>query len=615
MEENYLTLRKNKSNLYTKITTESFKDSLNQFSLSLRKQKINDLIMSKRKIKKVELNNIFQFNSNNNQINKIDSNSEFEIKVFNFDDIIKQNDIINRIILFQEYITYVLHEKIDIHFYESYSDFINQNLEKDFPIILFDKSNKYSTEIKTKILYLYILFIHQDISLKIINLYLDNHFLSQLNQFINRIYLQKELSLILITLCNFLIVNLLQYDKYSYRKIVNSINVEFMINVTINRIFSFNEHEITSNFNPTEKMFIVLVLLIRNYLFNMQENESEKYFDMCQKICYILKTLIKKHPNQIYMIYETINLFRLCKINDYINDNEINLIFQNILEKCSNSFNYCNLGILLVTLFTVYKELKSCLSKNGEYINDNNTNDSDENEIDSEIDIEVENIFLLKEEVLCFVSRIFVTYFNEFLKRKKEFEENINILIYSIKIISIFYLKSSYFPNINNRLKEILISNDNDNISFTEILKICYSLSIEQKKLYSLTKSILYFFQIIFRKNDNEHHLIKKYFISNNIEIHSFIGRTLSKIISDNDITYYILEIIQNILYFSNKRAEIDNIKFDLKKIGFDELISNLQLNSYCKDIRGICYEILREYFDKEIINDDYFEYYPSEEY
>ena len=94
MEENYLTLRKNKSNLYTKITTESFKDSLNQFSLSLRKQKINDLIMSKRKIKKVELNNIFQFNSNNNQINKIDSNSEFEIKVFNFDDIIKQNDII-----------------------------------------------------------------------------------------------------------------------------------------------------------------------------------------------------------------------------------------------------------------------------------------------------------------------------------------------------------------------------------------------------------------------------------------------------------------------------------------------------------------------------------------
>ena len=55
MEENYLTLRKNKSNLYTKITTESFKDSLNQFSLSLRKQKINDLIMSKRKIKKVEL--------------------------------------------------------------------------------------------------------------------------------------------------------------------------------------------------------------------------------------------------------------------------------------------------------------------------------------------------------------------------------------------------------------------------------------------------------------------------------------------------------------------------------------------------------------------------------
>ena len=615
MEDNFLTLRKNKSNIFSKITNELFKDSLNQFSLNLRKQKINDLIMSKRKIKKETSNNIFQSNSNNIQKNKNDSNSEFEIKVFNFDEIIKQKDIINRIYLFQEYVTYILHEKIDIQFYETYSDFINQNLEKDFPIILFDMTNKYSTEIKSKILYLYILFIHQDISLKIINIYLDNHFLSQLNQFITQIYLQKELSLILITLCNFLIVNLLQYDKYSYKIIVNSINVDFMINVTINRIFSFNEYEISSNFNPTEKMFIVLVLLIRNYLFNMHDNESEKYFDICQKICYILKTLINKYPNQIYMIYETINLFRLCKVNDYINDNEINLIFQNILENCSKSFSYCNLGILLVTLFTVYKELKSCFSNNGEYINDNNTNDSEDNEIDSDIDIKFENIFLLNEEVLCFVSNIFVIYFKEFSKRKKEFEENINILIYSIKIISIFYCISSYFPNIKNRLKKILISNDEDNISFIEIIKICYSLSIEQKKLYSLTKSILFFFQIIFKKSDNENNLIKKYFISNNIEIHSFIGNTLTKIIKDNDITYYILEIIQNILYFSNKISEINNIKFDLKKIGFDELISNLQLNSYCKDIRGICYEILREYFDKAIINDDYFEYYPSEEY
>ena len=72
---------------------------------------------------------------------------------------------------------------------------------------------------------------------------------------------------------------MLQYDKYSYKIIVNSINVDFMINVTINRIFSFNEYEISSNFNPTEKMFIVLVLLIRNYLFNMHDNESEKYFE------------------------------------------------------------------------------------------------------------------------------------------------------------------------------------------------------------------------------------------------------------------------------------------------------------------------------------------------
>ncbi len=100
--------------------------------------------MPKRKIKKETSE--FQSNSYNIQINKIDSNSEFEIKFFNFDEIIKQKDTIKRIYLFQEYITYILHEKIDIQFYEKYSNFSNQNLEKDFPIILFYMTNKYSRE-------------------------------------------------------------------------------------------------------------------------------------------------------------------------------------------------------------------------------------------------------------------------------------------------------------------------------------------------------------------------------------------------------------------------------------------------------------------------------------
>ena len=123
---------------------------------------------------------------------------------------------------------------------------------------------------------------------------------------------------------------------------------------------------------------------------------------------------------------------------------------------------------------------------------------------------------------------------------------------------------SSYYPNINERLKTILISNDNDNISFIEIIKACYSLSIEQKKLYSLTKSILNFFQVIFKNYGNENILIKKFLISNNIEIHSFIGRTLPQNINDNDFTYYILEIIQNILYFFSEiyLRLINNLNF-----------------------------------------------------
>ena len=82
-----------------------------------------------------------------------------------------------------------------------------------------------------------------------------------------------------------------------------------------------------------------------------------------------------------------------------------------------------------------------------------------------EIDIEFENIFLLKEEILCFVSKIFIKYFNEFSKRKKEFRKYQYIDLFNKNNIY-FYLISSYYPNINDRLKTILISNDNDNISF-----------------------------------------------------------------------------------------------------------------------------------------------------
>lgn len=142
---------------------------------------------------------------------------------------------------------------------------------------------------------------------------------------------------------------------------------------------------------------------------------------------------------------------------------------------------------------------------------------------------------------------------------------------------------------------------------------MCYSISIEQIKIISLTKTILNFFHKIFLNNNND--IIKKYLISNQIKLHEFLGRTLEKTKKEDIITYYILKIIQNILYFSNKISQLNNIKFDLISINFTEFISNLQLNSCYKEIRSISYEILREYFDKEIINDDYLEYYISEDY
>jgi hypothetical protein len=374
MEDSQLTLRKKKFDL-NQFSINSFKDSINEIILKGRKNQIQDFIMKKRLSKKISKNNIY------NKVDLNDNEKNKNISKINFEELKNEKDIIKRIKYFYEYIAYILCEKINLNFFEENYDFIIQSLSIDFPKILFETKQNYSNETKTQILYIYILFLNQEsISENCIKVYLNNSFLSELNLFFQNIYLQKELSLIIITLCNFLIANLLQYDKYSYTIIINSINIEFIINVTINRILSFEKNELYLNKNPIEKMFIVLILLIRNYLLYMNNTENEKYYIICQKILYILKNLIKKFPNENYMISETIHLFRICKVNDYINDNEINLIFQNIIKNSSENFNEENFKILFATLLTINKELKLYNYNNEEY--ENLTNDSDDNEID-----------------------------------------------------------------------------------------------------------------------------------------------------------------------------------------------------------------------------------------
>ena len=591
MEDNYLVLRKDKFNKFNKITTDSFKESLIQFSLKLRKQKIHNLIMNKRKLIKKFQNENFHFISTN----YINYSEDFKTEIFYFQTIEKEKELLKRIILFQEYITHILKGKIDFDFFNNNSKFIIQTLTQDFPLILFDLTNKYQYEIKIKILYLYILFIQQgEISNKIIHIYTNKLFLDNLNNLIYYLLNQKELSLILITLCKFLIICLLQFNKELSKLIFDSINVEFLIDSSINQIFSFSENECTSNFNPLETIFIVLILLIENYILNLNINETEKYCNICRKISNLFKFIINKHPNQIYMIYETINLFKLCKVKDYINDKEINSIFHQILKYSYENFHICNLGILLVTLKTLYKEFHFFINKNNEsdlIINENVNNNI--------------NFSLINGKILSYIYKIIFNFFNEFSKNKSELKKNLNIFVYSIKIISQFFNLSFDNNNIKEQLNYIIIPNENLNLSIIQIIKICYSISIEESDFSFLTITILNFFKTIFSNNQNENNLLKQYLISNDLKIHVFLGRKLNKTIKYFDITYNILQILKNILNFSNKISQTNNIKFDLQKIGFDELMNNFQINSNYEEIRGLSYELLREYFDKEFINDN----------
>ena len=347
-------------------------------------------------------------------------------------------------------------------------------------------------------------------------------------------------------------------------------------------------------FNPLETIFIVLILLIENYILNLNINETEKYCNICRKISNLFKFIINKHPNQIYMIYETINLFKLCKVKDYINDKEINFIFHQILKYSYENFHICNLGILLVTLKTIYKEFNFFINKNNEsdlIINENVNNNI--------------NFSLINGKILSYIYKIIFNFFNEFSENKSELKKNLNIFVYSIKIISQFFNLSFDNNNIKEQLNYIIIPNENLNLSIIQIIKICYSISIEESDFSFLTITILNFFKTIFSNNQNENNLLKQYLISNDLKIHVFLGRKLNKTIKYFDITFNILQILKTILNFSNKISQTNNIKFDLQKIGFDELMNNFQINSNYEEIRGLSYELLREYFDKEFINDN----------
>ena len=74
---------------------------------------------------------------------------------------------------------------------------------------------------------------------------------------------------------------------------------------------------------------------------------------------------------------------------------------------------------------------------------------------------------------------------------------------------------------------------------------------------------------------------------------------------TNSDILYDILNMIDSVLAFANRKNKIEMIKKELIQIGFADKIENMQINHSNENIRNLSENIFDSYFSlQENVND-----------
>ena len=164
-----------------------------------------------------------------------------------------------------------------------------------------------------------------------------------------------------------------------------------------------------------------------------------------------------------------------------------------------------------------------------------------------------------------------------------------DIVIYAIRMIS-------KFIECNSKRQNETILIELININFIESLSRLFEL----KKDNDINKEIIYFFINIYETEffslQNE--------LTFTYQCYTFYAKN-AKNDTNSDILYDILNMIDSVLAFANKKNKIEMIKKELIQIGFADKIENMQINHSNENIRNLSENIFDSYFSlQENVND-----------
>ena len=534
--------------------------------LIMRKNKLLITLNKKRKI----------FHSNQNSSVKKKKINKNNVKFF---DIINESNLINQIKLF--YI-YIIKNNICEKDINSNIDFINNFLTNILPNILFNNDNKIKENIILNILYIYIYFSLniENNEQKYTKFFYENDFLEKLNKLIKEDILNNKINIKKFSSYNYLLGNLLCVGKIENIIISENINFNFIFEKNFDLI-----EQLIKNNNINEiknkEFFKSYLYLINNYFIEKNNFIYNQINEYITKICNII-IMSQNNKEKNFIIKHCLNTlitFSNCS-ECYLNNDILNNIIKAIIFNENKNKNY----------FIEYEEIiYNILFLINEEIQIENINEFYKNLL-----IETFDLKYIKE-----IIKLFLNYFSFFNNERNLLNNYFDILLLFIKIFKYLIDKTFLNKDCYEYLLNFFINEKQFNINFNDI----YFSNFIQIIIYIFKESIIKYNKDLF--NDIVNFLIyifylKKEYIKDYLIEKINLLKICSEILIEdyNDhINKKILDIIEEIFIYYNKKKELNVLKEKAFKYGLIDRLENNLLNINNK-IRDLSECLLCEYLD-----------------
>ena len=534
--------------------------------LIMRKNKLLITLNKKRKI----------FHSNQNSSVKKKKINKNNVKFF---DIINESNLINQIKLF--YI-YIIKNNICEKDINSNIDFINNFLTNILPNILFNNDNKIKENIILNILYIYIYFSLniENNEQKYTKFFYENDFLEKLNKLIKEDILNNKINIKKFSSYNYLLGNLLCVGKIENIIISENINFNFIFEKNFDLI-----EQLIKNNNINEiknkEFFKSYLYLINNYFIEKNNFIYNQINEYITKICNII-IMSQNNKEKNFIIKHCLNTlitFSNCS-ECYLNNDILNNIIKAIIFNENKNKNY----------FIEYEEIiYNILFLINEEIQIENINEFYKNLL-----IETFDLKYIKE-----IIKLFLNYFSFFNNERNLLNNYFDILLLFIKIFKYLIDKTFLNKDCYEYLLNFFINEKQFNINFNDI----YFSNFIQIIIYIFKESIIKYNKDLF--NDIVNFLIyifylKKEYIKDYLIEKINLFKICSEILIEdyNDhINKKILDIIEEIFIYYNKKKELNILKEKAFKYGLIDRLENNLLNINNK-IRDLSECLLCDYLD-----------------